>query len=160
MSVKSDVRAAIAAARQQTAESGLTFAQERKLKAKLRKVAPSEPWVEAQIRSSVERDTKGQPFVRRYHDARVFPPGGAQTKMRRCSACRRWAPPQCIENDRCLDHSEHIGWGPSPSAVAIALLEYFNRIKPEVELAPESIVALKSEIEQHNVRISGAADAS
>jgi len=149
MSVKADVRAAIAAAKQQMANVGLTFAQERKLKAKLRKVAPSEPWVETQICSSVERDRKGHPFVRRYHDSRVFPPGGSQTKMRRCSQCRRWTPPQCFEKDACLDHSEHVGWGPSPSAVAIAQMEYFNRQEPEVELAMESIEALKSEIEQH-----------
>jgi len=126
--------------------ASLSAAQEARLKAKLRRQSPSEPWVEAQFRTVQEESTSGKIVVRRIHDTSVFPPGGARTKMVRCADCRVFNPPGAIEHGKCLDHSEHEGWGPSPSAVAIRGLQYFNLRMAESELPPESAPALRREI--------------
>jgi hypothetical protein len=149
MQVMTDARAAIAAARKQQKDRGLSAAQEQKLKAKLRRTTCSEPWVEAQIRGTVAIDARGKLFLRRYHDPHVFPPGGSQTAMCRCAVCRVWTPPQALEDGVCLDHHEPLGWGPSPSALAIAAHEFFNMRTPPLELAPESTAELEMEIAQH-----------
>lgn len=125
---------------------GLSVAQESKLKARLRKQSPSEPWVEAQFRTVTTTDPRGQIVPRRIHDPHVFPPGGARTAMVRCRACEVFNPPNAFERGVCLDHSAHAGWGPSPSAVAICALQYFNLRLSESELPGESKSSLRREI--------------
>jgi hypothetical protein len=127
---------------------GLTPALEARLKAQLRRISPSEPWVEAQIKAVEEVDGSGRRVSRRYHDTGVFPPGGAKTAMVRCPTCGIYTPPGAIENEACLDHAEHAGWGPSPSAVAIRGLQYLHLRLAESELPSESISALRREILQ------------
>lgn len=128
--------------------AGLSNADEQRLKQYLRRRSPSEPWVEAQIRSSVEMDEQGQTVIRRTHDRHAFPPGGAQTAMVRCAACRIFTPPQTLEHGNCLDHGDHRGWGPSPSAVAIRAHEFYQVRIPQIELEPESTEELKREIRE------------
>lgn len=118
----------------------------RRLRERLRREAPSEPWVEAQFRQSRHADERGKPVVVITHDATVFPPGGAKTAMVRCPACGVMTPPQAFENGVCLDHAERDDFPPSPSALAIAGLQYRNLRLPESELPPESVAALKREI--------------
>jgi hypothetical protein len=152
MSRNPQVRAAIAAARERQAGAvGLSIAQEQKLKRKLRRICPSEPWVEEQICSKLEIDSRGKPFVRRYHDPHLFPPGGSATRMVRCGRCRVWTPPQALDEGICLDHSEHIGWGRSPSAEMIEKIQFYcTKDKAEqLDLPSESVEALHAEIEQH-----------
>src|SRR5579859_4120282 len=72
---------------------GLTQYAEIQLKEKLRKRSPSEPWVEAQIKTNIDVTADGQPIVYRYHDPRVFPPGGEETLMVRCPRCGVFTPP-------------------------------------------------------------------
>jgi hypothetical protein len=67
---------------------GLTIAKEQRLKRELRLTTCSEPWVEAQIKTVVDREGPGgEPIVYRYHDPKAYPPGGAKTAMVRCPAC-------------------------------------------------------------------------
>src|SRR5437763_103153 len=56
--------------------TGLNGVQEQKLKAALRRMCPSEPWVEAQIKTTLKIDFRGKPQSCRHHDPAVFPPGG------------------------------------------------------------------------------------
>ena len=119
---------------------------ESRLKARLRRRAPSEPWVDAQFRTVEETDSRGRPIARRLHDPSVFPPGGARTAMVRCPVCDVFTPPQTIEEGQCMDHADHAGWGPSPSAQAIWALQYYHTRIDGLELAPESPAALRKEI--------------
>jgi hypothetical protein len=128
--------------------ASLSAAQEARLKSRLRREAPSEPWVEAQFRTVQQPCDNGKIVVRRFHDTSVFPPGGARTRMVRCAQCKVFNPPGAIEEGLCLDHAEHAGWGPSPSAVAIRGLQYFNLRMAESELPAESGPALRKEIRQ------------
>lgn len=125
---------------------GLSAAEESKLKARLRKRSPSEPWVEAQFRTVATTDPRGKAVPRRIHDPQVFPPGGSRTAMVCCTGCEIFNPPNAFERGVCLDHSEHVGWGPSPSAVAIRALQYFNLRVSESELPGESKSSLRREI--------------
>ena len=155
MNGKARIRAAIAAAKQkQVSNVGLSIAQEQRLKARLRKVCPSEPWVEAQICDRLQTDSHGKPFVHRYHDPHVVPPGGTATAMVRCEQCRVWTPPHFFEGGICLDHSPHIGWSQSPSAQVFEALQFY-RLKSkteQLELEPESTSALREEIEQYHTK--------
>src|SRR5947209_6173314 len=89
--------------------AGLSRIEEDRLRQALRRAAPSEPWVEEQIKSFEDTDRRGKPIVYRYHDPSVFPPGGAETKMVRCPACKVLNPPNAMENGLCLDHARHNG---------------------------------------------------
>lgn len=129
-----------------THRSGLSSLQEQRLRQQLRRSAPSEPWVDAQFKTFEDADERGEPVICRCHDPRAFPPGGKHTAMIRCPACGVWTPPNALEQDICLDHSDHEGWGPSPSAVAIRGLQYYHLRIEESELPPETITALKGEI--------------
>src|SRR5690242_7535666 len=99
---------------------GLNYHQEACLREILRREAPSEPWVDAQIIEEEEMDDDGWLVVRRRHDSSVFPPGKEQTAMIRCPLCRAYTPPYAMEGGQCLDHAERGKWRRSPSAVAIA----------------------------------------
>lgn len=137
---------------QRTARAGLTRYAELLLKQVLRQTAPSEPWVEAQIKSSVDVTSDGVPIVYRYHDTRAFPPGGPATRMVRCPKCGVFTPPNTMEHGACLDHARHQGWTPSPSAVAIRRLQMLNLRIESTELPPEDIASLRREIDEFNNR--------
>ena len=128
---------------------GLSSTDESRLRARLRREAPSEPWVDAQFFNVESQDGRGQIIVRRFHNGRVFPPGGALTKMRRCRACGVFTPPGAFEKGVCLDHAEHGSWGESPSAHAIRMLQYRNLKMAQSDLPPESEAALRREIEAY-----------
>lgn len=127
---------------------GLSAYQEALLKRELRLTTPSEPWVEAQFKTVSDTDTDGADIVYRYRDPHAFPPGGAQTAMVRCAECGVFNPPNAIEHDNCLDHANHEGWGPSPSAIAIAALRKLNLELEILDLLPEDSVSLRREIHQ------------
>ena len=76
---------------------GLSAWQEHRLRVRLRRAVPTEPWVDAQIATETFTAAGGEAVVARYHDGRAFPPGGARrTRMRWCRACGRWTPPQAV----------------------------------------------------------------
>lgn len=138
----------------QPRHTGLSRMAEMRLRDKARRRAPSSPWVDAQFKSFVDVDHRGRPIVCRYHDPSVFPPGGAAgTAMVRCPACGIFTPPFAFEQDVCLDHAEppeplapHLGWGRSPSAVAIEALQYRNLRLLDSQLPSESVAELREEI--------------
>lgn len=125
---------------------GLSAWRENRLKAALRPRMPSEPWVEAQFVSACDVAEDGTPILYRYHDPHVFPPGGAETAMRRCRECGVLMPPHILSQGRCIDHADHTGWGPSPSAIAIRALQRFNLRLEVEELPAEDVVSLRQEI--------------
>ena len=84
--------------------------------------------------------------------ASAFPPGGKQTLMRRCDLCGVLTPPQTIEGGECLDHAQHIGWGPSPSADAIREAQRLHLRVRFTDLEPESTEALQKEIGKARAR--------
>ncbi|HEX4796215.1 MAG TPA: hypothetical protein VH370_20670 [Humisphaera sp.] len=127
---------------------GLSLANIKRLKEELRKKTPSEPWVEEQIKSVERIDEHGRQIVHRFHDKNAFPPGGSKTLMLRCPLCDIFNPPHALEAGQCLDHSEHVGWGQSPSARAIERAQYFHSKVLECELVPESDEAIAEEIRQ------------
>jgi hypothetical protein len=130
---------------------GLTALQQRQLQVRLRVFTPSEPWVEAQFKRVIDLDENDRPIVYCYHDPHVFPPGGKKTAMVRCPTCQVFTPPHAFEGGQCLDHSSHEGWGPSPSAVAIATLRhYVLRVEGLADLEPEDDDSLRLEIERYN----------
>jgi len=132
---------------------GLNFQREQDLKRKLRQTAPSEPWVEAQIKSAHDIQEGGGEILYRYHDPHVFPPGGAKTKMKRCPRCGVFTPPNAFEQAICLDCADHAdGWGPSPSAVAIERLRMLRFEIPQRRLRGEDTESLLLEIERFNAR--------
>jgi len=131
---------------------GLSPYQERCLKDRLRAASPSEPWVDAQIKSTVDTDQNGIPILYRYHDPHAFPPGGENTAMIRCPECGILMPPNAFEKGRCLDHARHDGWGPSPSAVAIRALEKRNLRIEDPPLEPEDLASLREEIDNFNAK--------
>ena len=132
---------------------GLSAYQEQRFKDELRPTVCSEPWLEAQFKSADDTDEAGQAILYRYHDPRVFPPGGAKTAMVRCPLCGVFVPPNTLEHDACLDHARHEGWGPSPSAVAIRGLQMFNLRLEGPELPPEDVPSLRKEIEQYQQQL-------
>jgi hypothetical protein len=76
---------------------GLTLLLEQRLRRRLRGVACSEPWIDAQFHTVDIVQRNGRAETRSIHDPRVFPPGGARrTKMRWCRTCGRYTPPSCI----------------------------------------------------------------
>lgn len=125
---------------------GLTVLQEARLRERLRHEVPSEPWLEEQFVNVCEVDGRGKQTIRRVHNPAAFPPGGARTAMVRCPACGVFTPPVALESGKCLDHAEHVGWGPSPSAQAIHGLQFRNLRMAEEPLAPETSAALRKEI--------------
>ena len=129
------------------ARVGLTRCQEHHLRKRLRKKTPSEPWIDAQITSIIDTDPEGKPIHCRFHDPKVFPPGGASTLMVRCSICGIFNPPNAMEDGQCLDHAEDAGWGSSPSARAIRTLQRYHVIEEHaLPLEPEDEESLKREI--------------
>lgn len=128
---------------------GLSAYQEELLKQQLRLTTPSEPWVEAQIHTVVDQDTDGSAIIYRYRDPHAFPPGGQETLMVRCRHCQVFTPPIAMENGECLDHVEHTGWGPSPSAIAIAALRKYHLEMQEVKLPPDDSKSLRREIQRY-----------
>jgi hypothetical protein len=130
------------------AKIGLTPLAESRLRRTLRRKVPSEPWLEAQFRSVLSRNARGEEVVQRLHDASVFPPGGAKTAMIRCACCGIFTPSSAFEHDICLDHADHSAWGRSPSAIAIEALQYRNLRLAETPLPPESRSALRAEIQR------------
>ena len=135
---------------------GLTLYEEQRLRQQLRQTACSEPWVEAQFVTADDVDQNGSAIVYRYHDPHVFPPGGAKTGMRRCPACSVITPSIAFEHGNCLDHADHRGWGPSPSAVAIRALQMFNLRFEFPDLPPEDSVSLRKEIRRFLARRKSA----
>lgn len=66
--------------------------QERKLLAKIRSKACSEPWVWAQVKFSPAVDEEGDALEILDYRAGQYPVPG----MIQCRGCERWTPPQCI----------------------------------------------------------------
>jgi hypothetical protein len=126
--------------------NGLSILQESRLRERLRREVPSEPWLEAQFSSFTETDGRGRQSVRRVHNPSAFPPGGQQTGMVRCPLCGVFTPPIAFEAGACLDHAEHESWGASPSALAIRGLQFRNLRMADEPLLPETTAALRSEI--------------
>jgi hypothetical protein len=134
-------------ARQGRRRVGLSPQREQSLKQKLRFTTCSEPWIEAQFKRVCDQDEKGFPIVYRYHDPHIYPPGGEQTAMIRCPKCGVFNPPGAIEHGCCLDHADHRGWGPSPSALAFQALQRHNlRVEDNIELQSEETDDLRQEI--------------
>ena len=76
---------------------GLSDLELQRLRRSLRRSAPSEAWVDAQIVSFSDRKSDGEWIVYRFHDTRVFPPGGRlNTPMRWCRDCGRYTPAPCV----------------------------------------------------------------
>ncbi len=76
---------------------GLSSWQEHRLRVRLRRAVPTEPWVDAQVGTETFTGADGEAVAVRYHDGRAFPPGGVRgTRMRWCRACGRWTPPQAV----------------------------------------------------------------
>ncbi len=95
---------------------GLSRWQEHRLRVRLRRAVPTEPWVDAQVAEQTFTGPDGEPVVARYHDARTFPPGGPRrTRMRWCRACGRWTPPQALS---LIEHGPARG-GPPTSATLV-----------------------------------------
>ena len=95
---------------------GLSAWQEHRLRVRLRRAVPTEPWVDAQVATQTFTDAAGEPVAARYHDARAFPPGGARrTRMRWCRWCGRWTPPQAVA----LVEHRHGRDGPVTSATLV-----------------------------------------
>ncbi len=95
---------------------GLTAWQEHRLRVRLRRSVPTEPWVDAQLATQTFTGRDGKPIAARYHDPRVFPPGGARrTSMRWCRECGRWTPPQATS----LVEHRHRRDGPVVSATVV-----------------------------------------
>jgi len=131
---------------------GLTWHQEQRLKRRLRRSAPSEPWVEAQIVTEEDVDPDGSTIYYLRHDPSVFPPGGSQTRMIRCRKCGIYNPPNATEVGCCLDHPRHKGWGPSRSATVIRKMK---RLKVGLKFCPlprEDVKGLMLEIERYQRR--------
>jgi hypothetical protein len=83
------------------------------------------------------------------HDPTVFPPGGAETAMVRCAECGIFNPPIAMESGNCLDHREETGWGPSPSAVAIRMAQYYFERIEKMRLKSEKIEVLQRKIDRY-----------
>jgi hypothetical protein len=80
------------------AHRGLSPHQLMQLRARLRRSACSETWVQDQIITVTEVDRDGDWITKACFDSRVFPPGGRQgTKMRWCRCCGRYTPPQAVQ---------------------------------------------------------------
>jgi hypothetical protein len=125
------------------------------LREQLRMRCPSSPWIDAQFKSIELTDDRGAKVICRRHDPSVFPPGGAKTLMRRCPSCEIFTPPNAFERGVCLDEREPIGsldsklgWGRSPSAVAIEKTRVRHGRLLALTLEPESTEALRREIQQ------------
>lgn len=139
---------------------GLSRFAEERLKQKLRRTTCSEPWVEAQFVSVTDRDKDRSSILYRYHDAKIYPPGGQETAMIRCPVCGVFTPPGAIEHGKCLDHANHEGYGPSPSGLAFQALQFYNlHVEESVELAPEDAASLRREIQNHLSRRKNRKDA-
>jgi hypothetical protein len=144
----SNRRLAVTALRSKKTSGGLLPLAEAQLRRLLRRSAPSEPWVDAQFKNMAGVDDRGATLVRRVFDPQAFPPGGAETAMIRCPRCGVMTPPVAFERGICLDHAEHSSWGRSPSALAIAALQYRNLRLADPPLPPESVAALRAEIQR------------
>ena len=95
---------------------GLSAWQEHRLRCHLRRSAPTEPWVDAQVGTQTFTGPGGEPVACRFHDRRVFPPGGPRrTPMRWCRTCGRWTPPQAVS----LVERRHERLGPVVSATLV-----------------------------------------
>jgi hypothetical protein len=134
------------------ASIGLLPLAEAQLRRLLRRSVPSEPWVDAQFKTIPGVDDRGAALIRRVYDPQAFPPGGTDTAMIRCPRCGVLTPPVAFERGICLDHAEHCAWGRSPSAIAIAALQYRNLRLADSPLPPESVAALRAEIQQFRKR--------
>ncbi len=76
---------------------GLTPFQQLTLRARLRRSACSETWVDDQIITRTQIDADGESSTITVFDSRVFPPGGRhQTAMRWCRRCGRYTPRPAI----------------------------------------------------------------
>jgi hypothetical protein len=76
---------------------GLTAWQVLHLRNRLRQAAPSETWVDDQIKTITDIDADGDQLTLTYFDSRVFPPGGRrETQMRWCRLCGRYTPRPAI----------------------------------------------------------------
>jgi hypothetical protein len=76
---------------------GLSLLDEHRLRRSLRRSACSETWVDDQFRALTDTRPDGSQIVYRFHDPRVFPPGGRQhTAMRWCRTCGRYTPANCV----------------------------------------------------------------
>lgn len=138
---------------------GLSRGDETRMREKLRLTAPSEPWVDHQIKGYEDIGPDGEPIVYRFFDARAFPPPADTTPMVTCPLCGHTVPPNSIErpvgrdgieiDGRCLDcRAQHIheAHGASPSALAIMTIQYRNLRLDEIKLEPESVGELQDEI--------------
>lgn len=133
---------------------GLSPLAEARLKRRLRLTTCSEPWVEAQLVSVDDRAQAGDPITYRYHDPKLYPPGGVNTAMIRCTVCGVFTPPNATEHGQCLDHARHAGYGPSPSALAIEALRFYHvRLQPAQTLPPEDAKSLRREIQKYERRV-------
>ncbi len=128
---------------------GLARSTESRLREKLRTCCPSSPWIDAQFTSTVFTDDQGLKVICRQHDPSVFPPGQEKTLMVRCPVCGIFTPPYAFERGICLDDlgpQSHLGWGRSPSALAIQRLRTRHAELIDLPLEPESTEALRREI--------------
>lgn len=138
---------------------GLSRGDETRMREKLRLIAPSEPWVDCQIKGFDDIDPKGEPIVYRFFDPKAFPPIADTTPMVTCPLCGHMVPPNSMETPRsgygidvdarCMDcraQRIHEAHGGSPSAMAIETIQYRNLRLDEVKLESESIDDLKEEI--------------
>jgi hypothetical protein len=125
--------------------TGLSKLAEERLRQKLRRTAPSEPWVDVQFISVADRQDDRAIAVR-IHNPDAFPPGGSKTAMKCCPRCGVMTPPFAFEGGICLDHRERGEWGPSPSARAIAALQHMNLRLVDSPLPSESTAALRRQI--------------
>lgn len=146
---------------------GLTANEEHKIRARLRRYFPSEPWIDATFICIDDIDPYGVPIAYRNHNDKAFPLPGSGTKMIRCPYCERLMPPnhfedfqpgemimgerQCLKSTQrlCADHkSEYLqdAWGESPSAKAIRELQHRNLRVETTKTKPEGKAALRQEI--------------
>jgi hypothetical protein len=92
---------------------GLSHFEQTRLRARLRRSACSETWVDDQIITVTDTTADGEELKLTYFDSRIFPPGGRQsTAMRWCRRCGRYTPPQAIH---LIEHRQS-RWGPIISA--------------------------------------------
>jgi hypothetical protein len=87
--------------------SALTPFEEMRLRRRLRRVACSGSWVDAQIVTLTDTTADGRSLVSaHFFDPAVYPPGGRKhTRMKWCRHCGRYTPPNCIN---LIEHRTHL----------------------------------------------------
>lgn len=99
---------AVAAPAKSCAPDPLDALQSRKLHGWLFRVVCSSRWEDDLysmfVGGRIPIGATGERTIRTLHSKQIYPPGGPQTRMRRCSACRLWVSPLTVGSaDICLD---------------------------------------------------------